>query len=197
MPRITHEAVLDIARTLPPESLTLTAISDRLGVTQPALYRYFPDRAAVLEALAREAAARLVPPDADLPWDEWLLQAAHAERELWRTHANLYEAANYRAISRPAAHMIRVGLEVLTAAGFTPLDALCGLSAVTELAHAVGIVESRTDVLLEADALADLEDSLSAIDEPITPDLMFDRVVDITIDGLRPLLRTNRWRKRG
>src|SRR5262249_157209 len=162
-----------------------------------ALYRYFPDRTAILEELAKEARETLVPPSSDLPWEQWLLQAARSEREFWRTHANLYEAANFLAISRPSARTVRVGLAVLPAAGgFRPLGALWGLTAVTELAHAVGMVESRTDLLLDADALADLEETLAPIDERLTPDLIFDQVVAMTIDGLRARQRTNRWRRR-
>ena len=189
-PRISREAVLDVARDIPIETMTLTAISERLGVTVPALYRYFADRAAILDALAHEAREQLVPPDPKLPWDEWLLEAAHRERALWRRHANLYDAANYRVIAHPSLEMARVGLDVLRAAGFTTVDALCALTAVVEMAHLIGHAEAREEHVLEPGDLDEVTGWLAESEEPITPDLVLDRSIAIMIDGLRTRLRS-------
>jgi AcrR family transcriptional regulator len=195
VPRLSREAVLAVARDMTPEETTLSAIGAELGVTGPALYRYFPDRTAILEALAHEAREKLVPPAPGLPWEQWLLEAARAERGLWRSHGNLYEEANYRAISRPALQMTKVGLQVMKDAGFRTVDAACGLTAVTELAHAIGFAESHRDTLLDPEDRADLRASLQDVEEPLTPDLVFERSVALVIEGLRLLLRTTRSRK--
>jgi AcrR family transcriptional regulator len=196
VPRLSREAVLAVARDMAPEETTLAAIGAKLGVTGPALYRYFPDRTAILEALAHEARETLVPPDPSLPWDRWLHEAARVERSMWRTHADLYEAANYRAIARPSLRMLRVGLEVLTEAGFSPVDALCGLTAVTELAHSLGWAEGvgRGEALLDPEDLEQLRAWLSSLDVALTPDLVFERTVALTIEGLRPLRAHTRKR---
>jgi AcrR family transcriptional regulator len=188
VPRISREAVLDVARDLPIEQMTLTAISDRLGVTVPALYRYFADRTAILDALAHEAREKLVPPDAALPWDEWLVEAANRERALWQRHANLYDAANYRAISHPSLEMARVGLHVLRTAGFTTVDALCALTTIIELAHVMGHAEAREENLLDPSDADELAGWAAEAEEPITPDLVLERSIAIVIDGLRTRL---------
>jgi AcrR family transcriptional regulator len=181
---------------MPPEQATLSAIGAELGVTGPALYRYFPVRTAILEALAHEARETLVPPDPALAWDQWLREAARKELALWRTHADLYEAASYRAIARPSVRMFRVGMEVLEAAGFSTVDAICGLTAVTELAHTFGWSEGKAELLLSPQDAAELRESMAGLDEPLTPDLVFERTIAITVDGLRSRLASPRSRKR-
>lgn len=185
-PKLSREAVLDAARSLPPHEVTLAAVGSRLGVTSPALYRYFPDRAAILEALAAEAREQLTPPPADLPWEEWLRAAAHLERDLWRVHSDLYTSADYRASATPLARIMIVGLEVLIGAGFAADDALVGLTIVSELAHAIGHAETRAkqpppypEELAER-LRALLKDAL-----PTSLDQVLERSLDITIEGLR------------
>jgi AcrR family transcriptional regulator len=188
--------VLAIARELPPRTMTLTAISDALGVTQPALYRYFPDRAAILDELAREARDTLIPPDPSLPWDQWLIEAARAERALWQRGADLYEAANFQAIWGPSTKMTRIGLQVLTAAGFTTLDATCALTITAEIAHVLGRAESGSDAPLPPEALREMREMLADAEEPLTADLVFEHSLAITIDGLRARLPHKRPRRR-
>ncbi|HVT63526.1 MAG TPA: TetR family transcriptional regulator [Mycobacteriales bacterium] len=188
-PKISRDAVLDVARELEPEDLTLAAIGAKLGVTGPALYRYFPDRTAILEALANEAREKLVPPDPSLPWDEWMREAAGLERALWRAHGDLYEAANYRAISKPTLGMCVAGVQVLTAAGFTTLDAFCAMTLITEVAHSVGWSENTENpTLVEPEDVSDLLIPL-LVDAPVlTIDVIFDQSLEIAIEGLRARL---------
>jgi AcrR family transcriptional regulator len=186
-PRISRDAILDVARRLPPAQLTLAAVSAELGVTGPALYRYFPDRSAILEALAQEAREQLVPPDPDLPWEQWLQAAARVERALWKAHPNLREAANHRAVSRPSVRMLHTGIQVLTAAGFAPVDAYAGLTTVMELAHGIGWAESQTEHLFDPHDLEELVPLLEGIG-PLTTDIVLERSLAITIEGLRSLL---------
>lgn len=52
-------AVIDLARDHGPESITTQAIADRLGVTHGALFRHFPDKAAIWTAVIDWVRARL------------------------------------------------------------------------------------------------------------------------------------------
>jgi len=187
-PKLSRQAVLDAARALPPQDVTLAAVGARLGVTSPALYRYFPDRAAILEALAAEARDELVPPPAELPWDEWLREAGRRERDLWRTHTDLYASADYRATNTPTVRMLLEGLRILVDAGFTAHDALAGITIMTELAHAFGHAEARPraselSAESEAELMALVGDSL-----PLSLDDLLDRAMGVVIDGLRTRL---------
>ena len=185
-PKLSRQAVLDAARELPPHEVTLAAVGARLGVTSPALYRYFPDRPAILEALAAEARDQLVPPPADLPWDTWLREAGRRERALWHTHAELYALADYRVTNRPSVRMFVAGVRVLVDAGFTRDDALAGVTIITELAHAIGYAETRrvsaSDLSAEGEAelRSVLGDSL-----PTGLGEVLERAMDIAVDGLR------------
>lgn len=185
-PTLSRAAILDAARSLKPHEVTLAAVGAQLGVTSPALYRYFPDRAAILEALASEAREQITPPPSDLPWDEWLREAGRRERSLWETHSELYGAADYRANSTPVVRIVTEGLRVLIAAGFSPSDALVGVTSISELAHAIGHAgtsrsRGSTEGLEEVQAL--LGDAL-----PISLDQLLEESMAVVIDGLRPRL---------
>jgi AcrR family transcriptional regulator len=181
--------VLDAARELPPQDVTLAAVGARLGVTSPALYRYFPDRAAILEALATEARDHIVPPPADLPWDSWLREAGRRERDLWRTHTELYASADYRATNRPRVRMFVAGMRVLIDAGFAREDAVAGVTIITELAHAVGYAETRRNAPsdLPPESEAELRELLGD-GLPARLDEVLERAMDIAIEGLQARL---------
>ena len=182
--------MLDAARTLAPEEVTLAAVSARLGVTSPALYRYFPDRASILETLAAEVREQVTSPAADLPWDLWLREAARKERDLWRSHTALYASAHYRAHSTPMVRMAIDGLKVLIHAGFSPADAFAGVTAATELAHALGHAESQRQPSSSLPpALTEELTSVLGDVLPVDMDELLTRSMDLVIDGLRVRLR--------
>lgn len=201
-PKLSREAVLDAARELAPDALTLAAIGAKLGVTGPALYRYFEDRTAILEALAQEAKEKMTPPDASLPWQEWLRQAARIDRELWRSHPDLYDAATYRVIARPALAVTKTGFEVLLRAGFSFEDAVCALTITTEVAHSIGWSESHTEPFYDESDVAELLEMLlpMAAQSEMNPtfmgyDLMFEESLSIAIEGLEARLAKRRKAK--
>lgn len=55
----TVAAVIDLARDHGPEGITTQAIADRVGVTHGALFRYFPDKAAIWAAVIEWVRERL------------------------------------------------------------------------------------------------------------------------------------------
>jgi AcrR family transcriptional regulator len=55
----TVAAVIDLARDNGPEGITTHAIADRIGVTHGALFRYFPDKAAIWSAVIEWVRMRL------------------------------------------------------------------------------------------------------------------------------------------
>jgi AcrR family transcriptional regulator len=57
---ITVEAVVALAAEQNPSEITTTAIAQRMGVTQGALFRHFPSKDAILQAVMEWVAARLM-----------------------------------------------------------------------------------------------------------------------------------------
>ena len=56
----TVEAVVDLAAEQNPSDITTTAIADRMGLTQGALFRHFPNKDAILEATMTWVGERLL-----------------------------------------------------------------------------------------------------------------------------------------
>jgi AcrR family transcriptional regulator len=185
IPRISRESVLEAARHLPPKRLTMTAIAAELGVTAGALYRYFPDRSAVLEALATERQALLEPPDPGLGWREWLTEEIRRERALWTAHPELVDVAAMPAVVGPATAVVEVGLDVLTRDGFAPEAALHALTAVSVLAFGLNkTVEARRHITHGRDPDSAAGARLRSLGLVLDLDRMADELIAITLDGL-------------
>src|SRR3546814_15703419 len=56
----TVEAVIDLAAEQNPSDITTAAIAERMGLTQGALFRHFPTKDAILQAVLAWVAARLL-----------------------------------------------------------------------------------------------------------------------------------------
>lgn len=188
VPRINREQVLDVARRLPYDRLTMAAIGAELGVTPPALYRYFPDRAAVLEALAQELVDLLEPPPATLPWREWLCEAAVLLRDLWARHGELGDLYSPSIPSERGRQLVMTGVEVLTAAGFSAEDAHHGLAAALNLSTAFGRLERHGDPIVDGERVRTISSS-SDLDE------VFRGALDLVLDGLAAHLPRGRRRR--
>jgi AcrR family transcriptional regulator len=84
-----------------PEALSLRGLAAELGVAPNALYRYYPDREALLAALGNEAAARLLA----------ALRAAAADRDPADAVRRMAEAYLAFARSSPALYAAFLGKE--------------------------------------------------------------------------------------
>jgi AcrR family transcriptional regulator len=79
---LTRQAILDAARAFERDSLTMAALAAQLGVSAPALYNYFSDRAELFAALAAEERANVpIPPVGERSWQEWLADYACLVRD--------------------------------------------------------------------------------------------------------------------
>src|SRR5690606_30054586 len=56
----TVEAVIDLAADQNPSDITTAAIADRMGLTQGALFRHFPNKDAIVQAVLAWVAERLL-----------------------------------------------------------------------------------------------------------------------------------------
>ncbi len=112
--------------------VTTRALARRLGVEQPALYWHFPNKAALLEAMAdvavRPHALRIAPaPPGDCDWRAWFVDNTRSFRHTLLAHR---EGARLHAGSRPggdAARQIEERVGFLKASGFAEADAVMAL----------------------------------------------------------------------
>jgi AcrR family transcriptional regulator len=75
---------LDAAATFRPDDLTMSLLAERVGLSKPALYRYFPNKAALLRALADRTVAANGFDDVDrASWDRYLVSMGLAIYDLF------------------------------------------------------------------------------------------------------------------
>ena len=117
--RIDRSSILAAAAVHDAEALTMPALADTLGVSTQALYRYFPNKRALLDALCESVLQRIDLPDRERTgWREWLMAIAVAYRDLGADYPHLLEAdpASLRAAS---VRIIDDTLQVMQSHGFT------------------------------------------------------------------------------
>ncbi|WP_433048745.1 TetR/AcrR family transcriptional regulator C-terminal domain-containing protein [Dactylosporangium sp. CS-033363] len=127
-------AAIDLLDEAGLDGLSLRRLARELGVQAPALYWHFKNKQELLDQLAETIAARtqhaepLAPGEA---WDDWLAERARELRAGLNRHR---DGAMLAASTRPQAVQLRNierQLEVLCAAGLTPVDAMTALIAVS------------------------------------------------------------------
>ena len=209
--RLSSEAVIQAALTLiegcPAEEFTMTRIAQALGTTTMALYRYFPSREALLEALADHVFAQfdmVVKPDAT--WQETLFAWQWALKSHFEQHQTLHRLMAWNG--RLSGAWLRVQMPVIEALHSQGLRGRKLNNAVTWfMTETAGLLTIGTaDVLLSfegrghaargygaidvADSLAYLNPGQRAIMEedmiPYTPTLDVDAMIEF---GFRHLIR--------
>lgn len=88
--------------------------------------------------------------------------------------------------------MFKVGVEVLSKAGFKTVDAMCGVSAVSDLAQSIGWASANLDQLYKPDVRTELRELKAAAGVSITPETFLERALGYLLDGLALKLQTTR-----
>lgn len=73
-PRIRPEEILDVLATRIDDSWTMASIATGLGVSEAAIYYYYPTRTDLLVALGQRLFSRLDLPQANANWEVWLAE---------------------------------------------------------------------------------------------------------------------------
>ena len=174
-PRLSRERIVEGAVEVllaePAVSLTIKRVADVVGAAPMALYRYFPDRDALLHATADhvlEAMRRA--PIADGPWPDRLRAWMRAAQANLRPYPQLmpYMTTTWHPAWIPGLTRLR---EILTPAGLCDEDLALAVALIssTMLGHAVYEGYRRPD-----------EEMTALLDDLPRP--------DPTADALRPLL---------
>lgn len=113
----TRELILDALTELlgdhPADEVSTRQIAERAGVSQPTVYRHFPDRSALVEGLADRVARKVVdsgvpPPTTIEEWVAWAIPAfVFADEHAVETTAEAVLNADPRRYSQPSRQRSR------------------------------------------------------------------------------------------
>jgi TetR/AcrR family transcriptional regulator, tetracycline repressor protein len=125
------------------ENLTMRRLADALGVMPNALYTYFPDKAAILDAVLDDLLGDVQRPRRGLSWRQGLVSLMSSYRKVLLTHPELIALT----VSRPmyGANALRLREELLTLLRRGNLDDADSVSAFLALfAYTTGFVAFET-----------------------------------------------------
>jgi AcrR family transcriptional regulator len=144
-PRITRDDIVQAARTIGFDDVTMKAVAAHLGVSIPGLYHYVRGREDLLRLVADHALADSeTPKDNGQNWADWLREWARHTRRSMGQHPELIEhyAAGGLDNSRILA-VIDLVLGVLVRHGFEPADAQAAYEDVSMIALGTAIEDIR------------------------------------------------------
>jgi TetR/AcrR family transcriptional regulator, tetracycline repressor protein len=178
--RLTSSLVVGEARRIGAEegieALTMRRLADALGVMPNALYTYFPDKAAILDAVLDDLIGDVEPPGRRVSWRRGLIGLMSSYRRLLLTQPGLIALTVSRPQIGPNAIRLREdGLTLLKRGGLSDADAVRAYLSL--FAYATGYVTfevarppGRRDVEQRASARK-LHEDLPADDFPTTREL--------------------------
>ena len=123
------------------DALSMRKLGAELGVEGMAIYRYFPNKAALLAGVVEVLLAKLViPPPSDVPWQLVFRELSRAYRALLLRHPHAIPLLAALPLSDPAAaHAAGAVMAQLRAAGFDAQSALKTLATITS--YVVGVAQ--------------------------------------------------------
>ena len=136
-PRISPSEILDAVEAKTSFDWTMASIASELGVSEPAIYYYFPGKQALLAAAGARVLSDLPEPDWSLPWEQWLVALAEDTFDRTLRHPFLQDVDMATAAATHEGTMRRTErlLEALVAEGFTLTNAVRAISLVSIAAH--------------------------------------------------------------
>ncbi|HEV2529678.1 MAG TPA: TetR/AcrR family transcriptional regulator C-terminal domain-containing protein [Thermomicrobiales bacterium] len=135
------------------ESLTMARVGRELGVEAMALYRYFPGKDSLLDAVAEHLIGEITLKPDDTNWEQAARAALQSIRDLARRHPALFAMALERAPRALAeAHLVDQFLALMRREGLGGPDALRLFRLLSDYAIGFALSELRGFVL-EGEAL--------------------------------------------
>jgi AcrR family transcriptional regulator len=122
-------------------ALSMRRLGAELGVEGMAIYRHFPNKAAVLAGVVEVLLAELViPPPSDVPWQTVFRGVSRAYRALLLRHPHAIPLLAALPLSDPAAaRAAGAVMALLRAAGFDAQSALKTLATITS--YVIGVAQ--------------------------------------------------------
>lgn len=122
--KVDQEKIIQAALELGVANISMRTVADRLGVSPTALYRYVDSSDALLDACINEFCQRIVLPDSELDWQEYLLELGFVYRQALLSMPGISAYGRKFGPTTPAAFkIIDTVLGVLIRGGFEPVQA--------------------------------------------------------------------------
>jgi len=136
-PRIDVASILAATIDMSLPDLTLTSVAKRLGVSTQALYRYFPDREALINAVIEKLLEHYpLPKDQEEDWCVWAYRWGTALYKFYKALPGLAERVNAGTPNKPAVlTRFETSIRIARDSGFDELHALWATQALTEFVH--------------------------------------------------------------
>lgn len=120
-PQEVAESAFDLIAAEGEEALTMRRLGEVLGVKAMALYNHFPDKEAILDAVANLALSRVPVPPAKGSWKSRIKALCHAIRSMALRYPNVFRVAmNRRVPPASALPQIEWTLSNFAEAGLAP-----------------------------------------------------------------------------
>ena len=136
--KISRQQVLDTARSLSAENLTMPEVAKILGVKTPALYHHFSSREALIGELGQQLFSDLPIPDPDpVNWREWLHDISMRLYRFVVVNPTLIEAADSaQGFLSLTLSLCEAILDTVQNAGFDKQKSYWIMISLTQLAYA-------------------------------------------------------------
>jgi len=123
------------------DALSMRHLGAELGVEGMAVYRHFPNKAAVLAGVVEALLSELViPPPSDVPWQLVFREVSRAYRALLLRHPHVIPLLAALPLTDPAAaRAAGAVMALLRAAGFDAQSALKTLATITS--YVIGVAQ--------------------------------------------------------
>ena len=140
-------------------ALSMRKLGQELGVEAMSLYRYVPNKAALLDGIAETVVGEAEIPPADAgDWAERARAMNRAYRRLAHAHPNVFPLIALRPLNTPAAlRPIEAALELFCGAGFDEQTALHAFRTLASYASGYALDEIRAFSSDDADEDARLD----------------------------------------
>lgn len=180
------------------EGVTLRKLAARLGVQQPTLYWYLPNKAALVteiaDAILEQQFPEMVPPGPEEPWQEWLVGLAERLRRALLAHPDGARLISTSQLSLRMAAISELAISTLVARGVPLRQARLIVLSVEHftvghvLAEQTGRPAAESAPAFDVEAFAEAYPTVVAgiteyFQDDRTPDDLFRDCLDVIIRG--------------
>ncbi|MDN5918984.1 MAG: TetR/AcrR family transcriptional regulator [Pseudonocardia sp.] len=165
-PPLTDRAtLLAAAREIGLASLTVGAVTSRVGVKYSTFYRHFPSLEALMTAVVDEIYAEADLPDPHGRWQDYVVEVAGALFEQLVEHPGLaLTVVRLPALPERTVEAYRRLTDSLVAAGFDPDEAVLGATTILEVVMVPWLTTSDAGASKQ-----DRESQIRSTSEPLDP----------------------------